>query len=149
MTDLAIETAGFFDALADEMNAHPEQYEVLGDVELDLVLVMRRTDGGDFRVRLNFAGITCDGVAKATEEELNLAHCWIEGPIEVWTSMFDDIVEHGRAEGRQTLNALTMGDELQIGGVDPMGTDRVSRFNQTLQQFLDGAGRAASVGASN
>jgi hypothetical protein len=147
MSDLSIDTVPFFDVLADKMNAHPERYEVLGDVELDLILVMRRPDGADFRVRLVFTGITCDGVALADEGDHREAHCSIEGPIEAWQAMFDDIAENGRAEGRQTLNALNLGDVLVIEGADPMGTDRVSRFNQTLQQFFDGAGRPAEVAA--
>ena len=60
--------------------------------------------------------------------------------------MFDDIVANGRATGRQTLNALTLwGEDMRIEGTDPMGTDRVSRFNQTLQQFLDGAAHMGAV----
>ena len=34
---------------------------------------------------------------------------------------------------------------MSIVGSDPMDTDRVSRFNQTLQQFLDGAAHLDAV----
>ena len=140
-----IDSVAFFDALAGEMNRHPEQYEVLGDVELDIVVVMTRPQG-DFRVRLDFKGITCDGVTEATPADDTLAHCAITAPIEVWQAMFDDIVANGRATGRQTLNALTLwGEDMSIVGSDPMDTDRVSRFNQTLQQFLDGAAHLDAV----
>ena len=57
MTTPRIDTVGFFDALASEMNAHPEVYEVLGDVDMDIAVVMR-AEHGDFRVLLTFEGIT-------------------------------------------------------------------------------------------
>ncbi len=140
-----IDTVAFFDGLAGEMNARPTEYEVLGDIDLDLVMVMARPEG-DVRIRLRFSGITCDGVAASEAGNEAGAHCAIVAPVAVWQAMFDDIVANGRATGRQTLNALTMlGDEMQIVGDDPMDTDRVSRFNQTLQHFLDGA---AHLGAA-
>ncbi len=70
--------------------------------------------------------------------------CWLEGPIEAWRAMFDDIRANGRATGRQTLNSLTMlGDEIRLRRHRPMGVDKFSRFNQSLQEFFDGAARAA------
>jgi hypothetical protein len=140
-----IDDLAFFEALAAEMNAHPETYTILGEIDLDVVLVMQR-DPEPFRVRLGFSGITCDTVATAAAGEESQAHCAIVAPLAVWEAMFADIRANGRATGRQTLNALTMwGEEMWIEGTDPMGTDRVSRFNQTLQQFLDGA---AHLGAA-
>lgn len=128
------------------MNRHPEQYEVLGDVELDIVVVMTRPQG-DFRVRLDFKGITCDGVTEATPATTrSRTSPPTAAPIEVWQAMFDDIVANGRATGRQTLNALTLwAEDMSIVGPDPMDTDRVPRFNQTLQQFLDGAAHLDAV----
>ena len=56
----------------------------------------------------------------------------------------DDIVANGGASGRQTINSLTLlGTDIRLRGDDPMGTDKFSRFNQTLQEYLDGAARIA------
>jgi hypothetical protein len=56
-----------------------------------------------------------------------------------------DIRRNGRATGRQTLNSLTMvGDAIQLRGVDVMGVDKFSRFNQSLQEFFDGAARTSA-----
>lgn len=139
MTDHRIDTVGFFDALASEMNAHPETYEVLGDASLDLVILMR--DGGaEFRVRLAFEGIACDGVAQAGDGDERTADCWLEGDLTAWQAMFDDIAAHGHATGRQTINSLTLvGDAITVKGDDPLGVDVFFRCNQTVQAFLDGA----------
>ncbi len=144
-----IDTVGFFDGLAAEMNNHPDQYEILGDLELDIVVVMRRPEGDDFRVRLVFEGISCDGVSSAAEGEEEAADCWLEGDLSAWQTMFDDIFENGKATGRQTVNSLTMiGDDLQVRGADPLGIDKFFRFNQTMQWFFDGAGIAANAVAT-
>ena len=60
----AIDTASFFDTLATTMNADPQQYEVLGDVDMDIAVVMQRDGGDDFRVLLSFRGIACEGVSE-------------------------------------------------------------------------------------
>ena len=40
-----------------------------------------------------------------------------------------------------TINSLALkGDPMVVACDDPTGTDKFSRFNQTLQEFLDGEG---------
>lgn len=139
-----VDSVAFFDALADEMNSHPEQYEVLGDIDLDLALVMRDA-GGDFGARLHFNGIRCDGVSSIEAGEEAAADCWLDGDLTAWQTMFDDIFENGRATGRQTINSLTLlGEVLTVNGADPLGVDKFFRFNQTVQAFLDGAAKATA-----
>jgi len=139
MTTHTIDTVAFFDALATEMNAHPEVYEVLGDVDMDIAVVM--TDPhGTFRVRITFEGITCAGIDEIGDGDESTTSCWLEGTIGDWQAMFDDITEHGHATGWWTINSLTLvGDKIAVHGDDPMGVDLFFRFNQTMQTFLDGA----------
>lgn len=136
-----VDRVAFFDALADEMNRHPERFRVYGDTEMVVDVVMRRGDQGDLRVRLTFDGLRCDGVA-AVEEGTGGADFSLEGDVAAWEAMFDDIVANGRATGLQTVNSLALvGGSVDRRGNDPMGLDKFSRFNQTLQEFLDGAAR--------
>ena len=135
----AIDKVAFFDALATEMNAHPEVYEVLGDVDMDLAIVMTDPHGG-FRVRVTFEGITCAGVDEIGDGDERTTSCFLEGPVGEWQAMFDDIVAHGHATGWWTINSLTLvGDKIAVHGDDPLGVDLFFRFNQTVQSFLDGA----------
>jgi hypothetical protein len=137
-----IDAVGFFDALAAAMAADPERYERLGDVELDLALVMRRPDGTDFAVRLTFHGITCDGVAEIDADMAHLGDCWLDGALSDWQQMFDNIAQHGHAVEQWTLNTLTLfGNRISLQSSDPMGEDRFHRFNQTLQEFVDASAR--------
>lgn len=143
-----VDTVSFFEGLAAEMNAHPERYEVLGDCDLVLGIMMARDGEDAFRARLTFEGIACLDVSEAEAGDEALADCWLEGPFDAWQAMVDDIVEHGRATGRHTLNSLTLvGESIRLRGSDVMGIDKFSRFNQSLQEFFDGAAATPAVRA--
>ena len=137
-------------AMADELNAHPETFTVLGECDMVLALVMRGDQEAgetDFAVRLRFEGLRCEGADEVAASEAPLAAYYLDGPLAKWQAMFDDIVANGAASGRQTINSLallaTSADDVRLRGDDPMGTDKFSRFNQTLQEYLDGAARVA------
>jgi hypothetical protein len=131
-----------FDALAAAMGADPERYERLGDLDLDLVIRMRREDEPDFLVSLGFHGITCDHVAPVEPDARRTADCWLDGDLAAWEAMFENITSHGHAVDEWTLNTLTLfGERISLHASDPMGEDRFHRFNQTLQEFFDAAAR--------
>jgi len=141
-----VDSVAFFDALAGEMNSHPERYEILGDADMVAEVVMTRPDG-DFRVRLAFEGLGCSGVAEVEGDGAPDCDFRLVGPLAAWQSMFEDIAANGRATGLWTINSLALlGNEIACVGDDPMGLDKFSRFNQSLQEFLDGA-RQVPVGA--
>jgi hypothetical protein len=138
-----IDNVGFFDRLAELMNGDPERYRLVGDANMALVIVMHRAEG-DFCVRLDFDGICCDGVAEIDAADVARADFALVGEIADWQAMFDDIATNGRATGLQTINSLALlGDHIACEGADPMGLDKFSRFNQTIQQFLDGSAQLA------
>jgi hypothetical protein len=142
-----VDSVAFFDALAAEMNAHPERFAPLGEAEMVVGLVMSRP-GQDFCVRLTFESLGCPGVTEVDPAGAIAADFRLEGPLEAWQAMFDDIDANGRATGLYTINSLAlMGERICCRGEDPMGLDKFSRFNQTLQEFFDAAGRV-TVGAS-
>ena len=136
-----VDTLVLFDHMAEEMNAHPALFEALGDLHLDLVCVIHGPGGSD-RIRLTFEGIRCVGVVPVKESDEWEADCRLEGDVAAWAGMFADIRDHGGADGLHTLNSLTLlGDRIRLTGSDPMGVDKFHRYNQTLQEFFDGAAR--------
>lgn len=140
---VAIDRVPFFDALADELNAHPERVLVYGEADMVVDIVVRRPAGEPLRVRLTFEGLRCDGVT-TVEEGTTGADFSLEGDRAAWEEMFRDIVTNGRATGLWTINSLAMlGGAIERCGTDPMGLDKFFRFNQTLQVFLDGAAQVA------
>ncbi len=147
---MRIDSVELFDRLASAMNADTGRYELLGDIDLDLAVVMHRPDGDAFRVLLGFRGIECETVVSIEAGAEVAAECWVEGDVAHWQEMFDDIARHGHATGAWTLNTLTiMGDKIQLKAADPMGWDKFHRFNQTLQDFVDAAANVLDEEASN
>jgi len=135
---VTIDTRRFFEALASQMNAEPDRYRRLGEAYMTVGIVI-----GEFRVRLDFDGLRCD---VADGDDVDLCDFRLEGPVEAWQQMFDDVAAHGRAVGLQTVNSLVLlGDTIVLRGRDPMGLDKFSRFNQTLQELLDGWARLQPV----
>jgi len=140
---MRIDSESFFVSLADELNAHPEQFKVLGDADMVAALVMRKSDG-DFAVRIAFEGLRVEAVTQISAADAPRADFYLDGPYVNWTTMFDDILVNGSASGRLTINSLALlGTDIRLRGDDPMGVDKFSRFNQTLQEYLDGAARIA------
>ena len=143
---MRIDDETFFRHLADEMNSRPDVFRVLGDADMVVALVMRR-EGGNFAVRITFEGLRCEGAEQIDPSVAPTCDFWLDGPIDAWQVMFDDIAVNGSASGRQTINSLALlGTDIRLRGDDPMGVDKFSRFNQTLQEYLDGAARAAVAG---
>jgi hypothetical protein len=139
---MSIDSVDFFRSLQSEMNADPERFRILGDADTVFTIVME--DGArTFTVRVRFEELCCPEVGPgSTGDDVDFS---LVGPIAAWRAMFDDIVANGRATGLQTINSLVLlGDDVVLGGDDPMGLDKFSRFNQTLQEFLDGAARVVS-----
>ena len=149
-TASGIATGAFFEALATEMNAHPERFTVLGDCDMVAALAMRQDDGSAFVVQIVFEELRCENVSVTDLDGALLADYWLDGPMAAWQTMFDDIVTHGAATGRLTINSLTLlGDDIRLRGNDPMGVDKFSRFNQTLQEYFDGAARTHTNDTEN
>jgi hypothetical protein len=141
---MKIDTLEFFSTLAIEMNAHPERYRPLGEADMDVVIVMRAAGQLPFAVRLAFEGIRCEHVVEAEPD--SPCEYRLDGPLAAWQAMFDDIVAQSRATGLQTINSLALlGNDIALGGSDPMGLDKFSRFNQTLQEFFDGASQPLAL----
>jgi hypothetical protein len=141
---MRIDTLDFFRALAAAMNADPARFAAIGEADMDCMLVMREPDNefapSDFAVRLVFDGVRCEHVLAADPSDP--ADFMLVGPVDAWRAMFADISRNGRAEGLQTINSLALlGGAIACEGNDPMGLDKFSRFNQTLQEFFDGAAR--------
>jgi hypothetical protein len=138
----AFDTIEFFKALQAEMNAAPDRFRIIGDADTAFAVVMR--DGNrTFAVRVRFEELACPEVGPAApggDVDFTLV-----GPLHAWRAMFDDIVANGRATGLHTINSLVLlGDDVHLVGDDPMGLDKFSRFNQTLQEFFDGAARVVA-----
>lgn len=141
MTTFDVTSTAFYDDLAKYMNHQSEHFRILGEADMIVVFTIK-APSQTFNIQLVFNELACDSVALAGKDEAHLCDFRLEGNIEAWNEMFDDIATNGSASGPLTINSLALrGDRISLEGDDPMGLDKFSRFNQTLQDFLDGAGR--------
>jgi hypothetical protein len=144
-----VDDIDLFEALAAEMNARPERFAGLGECDMVATLVMQRDDGSAFAAEIVFEELGCAGVHTVGPDEVDRGDFKLVGPLAAWEAMFADVRTNGYAVGRQTINSLALlGTDIALRGADPMGVDKFSRFNQTLQEYLDGAARVAAEGAT-
>src|SRR5436309_3036015 len=62
----------------------------------------------------------------------------VEGPFAAWREMLDAIHGLGAADTAHSLNTLThFGEALQVRYDDPDGHDKMYRFAESIQEFLD------------
>ncbi len=128
-----------YEHLARRMNHREEHFRTLGEADMTVAIVVKTPDY-NFTVQLVFEELRCAGVDVVTSDEAKLADFQLVGDLASWNAMFDNIVFNGAALGDFTINSLALrGNRISCESADPMGLDKFSRFNQTLQDFLDGA----------
>lgn len=137
---IPVDSIELFEALAQEMNTHPEIYQGLGWCDLNLGVVMHRNDRAPFAVAMSLREYGCEQVTLFDPADTQHLDCWVVGDLADWQAMFDDIAQNGMATGELTLSSLVLlADRITVKGNDTMGVDLFFRFNQTLQNVFDGA----------
>ncbi len=143
---IPVDSIELFEALAQEMNTHPEIYQGLGWCDLNLGIIMHRKDSSPFAVALTLREYGCEQVALFDPQDTQHLDCWLVGDLADWQAMFDDIAKNGMATGELTLSSLVLlADRIAVKGNDTMGVDLFFRVNQTLQNLFDGAAALIST----
>ena len=74
------------------------------------------------------------------DDPAELADFVLTGKSDAWQEMIENIRSNGEADLGHTLNALTLpGVPLKIEAEDQLQEDLFYRYNQTLQEFFNGA----------
>jgi hypothetical protein len=145
----AFPSAQWFQRLADSMSRKPEKYRRLGVIDLTLIAKIDFPDGHSERFGLAFEGYRCaqvcalpDGAAIPGKHPVVL-----EGEIEAWKEMVENIQAHGAADLTHTLNYLTLPDWplrlVPASAEDQLDVDRFYRYIETLQEFFNEAADSA------
>jgi hypothetical protein len=126
----------FFQALQAAMRAEEERFSRLGF--FDTTFGVRILGDGDARGEfvLGFEVFDCVHVASGVDgSPLDFV---VEGPFAAWREMLDNIHALGAADTAHSLNTLThFGEGLQVRYDDPDGHDKMYRFAESIQEFLD------------
>jgi hypothetical protein len=79
-----------------------------------------------------------DGGAAEFTVAFEVFDCVVEGPLAAWKDMLDNIHDLGAADTAHSLNTLThFGESLQVRYDDPDGHDKLYRFAESVQEWLD------------
>jgi hypothetical protein len=128
----------FFEALQRAMRAERERFARLGFFDTTFGVRVLADDGtgeaAEFaltfevfdciRVTQGLAGVDTDFV--------------VEGSLTAWREMLDATHALGAADAAHSLNTLThFGERLRVRYDDPEGHDKLYRFAESIQEFLD------------
>jgi hypothetical protein len=130
---------GFFEAMAQAVEAEPDRFRHLGTASLRLCVLVEHPEGPPSAYGLVLDGNDVLPTGQVTPAAFE-PEVTVRGPEEVWATMVADAAAHGAASGSQTLNALTLaGFPLAVEAGDPLGRDKFFRYAQTLQELFDAA----------
>lgn len=131
---VAFPSLEFFQALQRELAAERERFSRLGFFDTTFgVRVAQDEAPAEFTVA--FEVFDCVRVVDGVEADVDFV---IEGPLAAWTAMLDNIHELGAADTAHSLNTLThFGESLKVRYDDPDGHDKLYRFAESVQEWLD------------
>ena len=135
----------FFQALQREMRAERERFSRLGFFDTTFgVRVLPDGDGAPAEFALAFEVFDCVRISEGlVSVETDFV---VEGRFGAWREMLDAIHELGAADTAHSLNTLThFGEGLQVRYDDPDGHDKMYRFAESIQEFLDLSARVDFV----
>jgi hypothetical protein len=134
---LVFPSLAFFEALQREMRTDRDRFSRLGFFDATFgvrILTDGAADAAEFV--LAFEVFDCVRVAQGSGgTEVDFV---VEGRFPAWREMLDNIHELGAADTAHSLNTLThFGEALQVRYDDPDGHDKMYRFAESIQEFLD------------
>ena len=129
-----------FEQLAAFMREDESSFRLLGSVDCSMVVkVDRDAETELFEVAFEAFGVRAIRRLERIEDAAP-EHFVIEGTLGTWSEMIDNIRANGAADLSHTLNYLTFPDDpMTISGPDQLQIDAFYRYNQSLQQFFNGA----------
>jgi hypothetical protein len=131
---VAFPSLEFLQVLQREVAAERERFSRLGffDTTFGVRVVQ---DGAPTEFTVAFEVFDCVRVADGIEPGVDFV---IEGPLAAWKDMLDNIHGLGAADTAHSLNTLThFGESLRVRYDDPDGHDKLYRFAESVQEWLD------------
>ena len=130
----------WFEALQERAEAKPDKFKKLGFTDATVGIRVEPDNGGTpAGFVLEFRGYGCKTVTTSAHPE-EVADFVLVGPHGAWKEMIENIQSNGEADLQHTLNVLTLpGVPLKVEAADQLKEDLFFRFNQTFQEFFNGA----------
>jgi hypothetical protein len=132
----------WFQAISRKVAEDEERFKALGYVDANVGIKIGGNGTGSKGYLLQFADYGVTDV-KEVDDPAPVSDFVIEGSLDAWSEMIENIRQNGEPDLEHTLNRLTMaGVPLKLIARDQMQEDLFYRFNQSFQAFFN---RAAAV----
>lgn len=128
----------FFCALQALMQQERERFKRLGYFDTTFGVRVLDAPGGTREYLLRFEVFDCTQVREVQDLAAESVDFILEGDLQTWVEMLRNIEEHGAADLEHSLNSLThTGERLRVVYDDPDGHDKLYRFAESVQEFID------------
>lgn len=127
----------FFRAMQTLMQRERERFKRLG--YFDTTFGVRVLDGPRaHQYVLRFEVFECAEVRAVNDLGREAVDFILEGDLAAWVEMLRNIQQHGAADVAHSINTLThLGERMRVLYDDPDGHDKLYRFAESVQEFLD------------
>ena len=133
---LAFPSTEFFAALQEKMREQGDRFRQLG--YFDTKFGVRVTGEPARAFVLEFDVFECVGIREVAEIDPGAVDFVLEGSLEAWREMLENIRANGKADGDHSINTLThFGEKIRVVYDDPDGHDKLYRFDESIQQYFD------------
>src|SRR5262249_39288938 len=139
---VAFPSLEFFQALQTQMRGERERFKRLG--YFDTTFGVRVRDGSQAPPAfvLSFEVFDCTAVRAVPDLAAEPLDFVLEGDLDTWVEMLRNIRAHGAADVAHSINTLThLGERMRVVYDDPDGHDKLYRFAESIQEFVDLAAR--------
>lgn len=135
---VAFPSVEFFRALQTLMQSERERFKRLGYFDTTFGIRVLDGTGGSHQYVLAFEVFDCTGVRAARDLSAESLDFILEGDLDTWVSMLRNIQQHGAADAAYSINTLThLGERMRVVYDDPDGHDKLYRFAESVQEFID------------
>jgi hypothetical protein len=143
---VAFPSVDWFVALAAEMSEQTDAFRQFGPIDCSMVVKVD-WPGGSELIEVSFESFEVKSIRRLVRlDRATPDHFVIEAPLPAWREMIENIRENGVPDLQHTLNYLTFPDDpMQVSGPDQLQIDTFYRYNQSLQQFFNGASSVETV----
>jgi len=128
----------FFQALAAAMAQAHDRFRALGFFDVTIGVRVLGPSGGERLFVLTFEVFECTRVDEVASFAPSHVDFVLEGRLDAWREMIENIRANGAADVAHSINTLThFGEKLSLRYDDPDGHDKLYRFAESVQQFFD------------
>ena len=128
----------FFRALQTLMQSERERFKRLGYFDTTFGVRVFDDQDGPQEFVLSFEVFDCTAVHATRELTPAAVDFIVEGDRDTWVEMLRNIQEHGAADAAHSINTLThLGEHMRVLYDDPDGHDKLYRFAESVQEFMD------------